>query len=328
MGSRSEVRVSYILTTMNRAAHLDDALSRMGQLVQNSDELIVIDGASTDETQAVIAKHQPRIDVFLTEPDRGEAHGLNKGLMMARGEFIKFVTDDDEIFPKAMSLAIETLQQHPDVDAILCGGEQYRVDPRSGKEELVGYQCLPEHATLATDPLQLFRTIQCGVGLVFRRRIVPLVGLLDTSFRAVDTDYMFRLLERRVNFRYLNIKLYRHNDLPHSGMNLVDECHRDRLRILARTGRWNEFMNEHDYSPQLIGDVLGVNRLAHGRAAMIAILEVERLRRSRFGWFLVPLAHTLRIVGAVGRRVMIPFRALGSMDSLQTAEPDWDGALR
>lgn len=320
--------VSYILTTKDRAPFLRTALESLTGLVTDQDELIVVDGGSSDDTMSVIADYRNLITTSISEPDRGEAHGFNKAMLLARGEFIKLVTDDDVIFPDAMREAVRALQQHPDVDAILCGGEQYRVNANTGAGALVGYQWLPSDVTLESDPMQLFRTIQCGVGLLFRRRIIPLIGLLDTSFRTVDSDFMFRLLARGVNFKYLNIKLYRHNDLPHSGMYVVEECQRDRLRILARSGRWDELMNEHTYGRDLIGAVLGVTCLTHGRSAMIAILEIERLRRSRVGWLVVPLAHTMRIIGAVGRRVMAPFRLSRRVHQFRTTEPDWDGSLR
>ena len=324
----AEPVVSYVLTTKNRAPFLRDALGHLQSIVSPRDELIVVDGGSTDDTLSVINEYRHLVSSYVSEDDHGEAHGFNKGILLARGEFIKVLTDDDVIFPDAMRRVIRILELHHEVDAVLCGGEQYRVDPETGSETLVGYHYLPENRTFSSDPLQMFRTIQCGVGLVFRRRILPLIGLLDTSFRAVDSDFMFRLADGRVNFKYLNLKLFRHNDLPHSGMFIVEECHRDRLRILSRTGRWEEFTNEHTYTPQLIARVLGLNRVRHGRSAMIAILEIERLRRSRFGWLLPPLANGLRIIGAVGRRIMIPFRRPAVMETLRTIEPEWDDALR
>ncbi len=320
--------VSYILTTKNRAPYLEQALDSLTTYVTSKDELIVVDGGSTDHTKSVIEEHDDLVTAYISEDDRGEAHGYNKAMLMARGEFIKFVTDDDVIFPEAMREAVRTLQRNPAVDAILCGGEEVRIHPETGEKELIGYHFLPESDTFESDPLQLFRSVQCGVGLIFRRRLLPLIGLLDCSFRAVDTDFMFRMLDLGLSFRYLNIKLYRHYDLPHSGMHLVKECHRDRLRIASRTGHWQELMNEHIYTPQLIREVIGLTGCRHGKSAMIAILEIERLRRSRFGWILPPLAHALRLVGAAGRRIMLPFRRHTDTEGFRRTEPHWDGSLR
>jgi glycosyltransferase involved in cell wall biosynthesis len=328
MSAESKIRVSYILTTKNRARFLDTALAGLTELVEDRDEVIVVDGASTDDTPDVVERHRDLVDLFISEEDTGEAHGFNRGLLVARGEFIKLLTDDDVVFADGMRRVIELLEEHPEVDAVVCGGEQWTLDEGSGELELMGYHHLPEHTSLAEDPLQLFRTVQCGVGLVLRRRILARVGLLDSSYRAVDTELMFRMIDHGVNFKYLNVKLFRHNALPHSGMHIVEECHRDRLRVLARSGRWDALMNEHSFSPELIAQVLGLDRQTRGRSMMIATLELERLRRSRFGWLLSPLAGLIRIVGAVGRRITLPFRRRTELESLRTTEPDWDGAFR
>jgi hypothetical protein len=39
----------------------------------------------------------------------------------------------------------------------------------------------------------------CGLGLIFATRLVPRVGLLDTSFRATDTEYIMRIMAARVD---------------------------------------------------------------------------------------------------------------------------------
>src|SRR5439155_11758122 len=88
-GTERPVRVSYVLSTRNRADLLDRALAGARELVGREDELIVVDGGSTDRTAAVVEAHADIVSVFLSEPDTGEAHGLNRGLLRARGRFIK-----------------------------------------------------------------------------------------------------------------------------------------------------------------------------------------------------------------------------------------------
>lgn len=51
-------------------------------------EYIIIDGGSTDGTLNVIEKYRDKIDVFISEPDKGIYDAMNKGLMHARGRFV------------------------------------------------------------------------------------------------------------------------------------------------------------------------------------------------------------------------------------------------
>jgi glycosyltransferase involved in cell wall biosynthesis len=183
-------------------------LQNVREFVTPQDEVIVIDGASTDETSQVIKKHADIIDVFESEPDAGEAHGLNKGILKSRGQIIKFLSDDDYFYPQAMRQAVSVLESHPDIEALQCGGVMYRIDPATGKEKYhFTFWKRPEQASLPP----------VGLGLFLRRSLIPRVGLLDTDCRFVDLDYHARLLLLRVNFRYLNVKLFRHTLHLHSG---------------------------------------------------------------------------------------------------------------
>lgn len=51
-------------------------------------EYIVVDGASTDGTQQMLASYQKRIDTIISEPDDGIYDALNKGVKSATGEWI------------------------------------------------------------------------------------------------------------------------------------------------------------------------------------------------------------------------------------------------
>src|SRR5712692_3457942 len=105
MHNKQDVRVSYILTTRNRAPFLDKALANVREYITPEDELIVIDGASTDDTAEVIEKHGDIVSVFQSEPDYGEAHGFNKGILLSRGQIIKILSDDDYLYPDAVRFA-------------------------------------------------------------------------------------------------------------------------------------------------------------------------------------------------------------------------------
>ena len=68
--SQLQKRISYILTTKNRATQLEDTLTRYKEILKEDDELIIIDGGSTDDTQSVINKFSALIDYFISEPDQ------------------------------------------------------------------------------------------------------------------------------------------------------------------------------------------------------------------------------------------------------------------
>lgn len=61
-------------------------------------EYLVIDGASTDGTTAVIEKYQNRLAKFVSEPDKGIYDAMNKGLVLATGDYVLFMNSGDELY--------------------------------------------------------------------------------------------------------------------------------------------------------------------------------------------------------------------------------------
>ena len=120
--SQCTKRVSFVLTTKNRASYLADALERCRALKGNHDELIVIDGMSTDNTRDIVEEYRDVVDVFVSESDTSYAHAHNKGFLLASGKYIKELMDDDVFHPEGVERAIRVMEEHPDIDLLLCGG--------------------------------------------------------------------------------------------------------------------------------------------------------------------------------------------------------------
>jgi glycosyltransferase involved in cell wall biosynthesis len=58
-------------------------------------EYIVVDGVSTDNTLDIIRKYEDRIDYWQSEPDGGIYYAMNKGINLARGDYIALLNSDD-----------------------------------------------------------------------------------------------------------------------------------------------------------------------------------------------------------------------------------------
>lgn len=58
-------------------------------------EWIVVDGGSTDGTLEKLNKYKNRIDVLVSEKDNGRYDGMNKGIKLAKGEWLNFMNGGD-----------------------------------------------------------------------------------------------------------------------------------------------------------------------------------------------------------------------------------------
>ncbi len=87
--------ISIITTVRNGADTIADCLSSIDSQSYTNVEHIIIDGASTDETLATIAKHPATYRQVFSEADSGIYDGMNKGLRLATGKIVGFLNADD-----------------------------------------------------------------------------------------------------------------------------------------------------------------------------------------------------------------------------------------
>jgi glycosyltransferase involved in cell wall biosynthesis len=316
MPASGPVRVSYIISTRNHAKYLSKALVNIREFITPEDELIVMDGASTDNTAEVVKANSDIVTIFRSELDAGEAHGFNKGFLASKGRLIKPLTDDDHLFPEAMRLAISMMDSHPELDAVQCGGEECRFDNSTGEMSRTWYYHLPPERSV-TDYQCVRRYVPCGVGLILTRKCLERVGLFDTTFLLVDVEYMSRIILSGAVFRYLDIKLYRHVTYPHSGYFLhPSDDARDEAQILLRHRLWEPLLDRYQST---VGEVLGLNKVSGGDRLTSLILLLEKARRRTHRPF-PPVASALRRLRAK------PIR--NGRVNRTPIEPHWDGSLR
>jgi glycosyltransferase involved in cell wall biosynthesis len=233
MSDLDDIRVSYVLPTKNRARYLERTLANIREFIESNDELIVIDGLSTDDTRQVVQKNMDIVTTFVSELDSGEGHAFNKALFRARGLYIKPIADDDYFYPDAMRHLIAEMDAHPQVDAIQCGGELWdaKIDPPT----FAGLNFLPDD--VIPSPKAIFEQACHGPGLIVRRSVLEKTGGVSSNCTLVDAEFICRLVECGCALRYLDVNLYRWYFYAHSGSNRRKEWARDDLLFCARLGR-------------------------------------------------------------------------------------------
>lgn len=111
--------ISVITVCYNSA----DTLARALQSVAEQDwprvEHIVIDGASTDGTAAIIERFRPGLAQVLSEPDRGIYDAMNKGLDRASGDVICFLNADDQYTSKTVLSCVAVHMRDHGLDALM-----------------------------------------------------------------------------------------------------------------------------------------------------------------------------------------------------------------
>ncbi len=97
--------ISIITSTLNAVDQLPRTAVSVAAQRGASFEWIVVDGGSTDGTQALLRQHEYLIARWLSEPDNGIYDAWNKACALARGEWLLFLGAGDE-FPTPDTLAV------------------------------------------------------------------------------------------------------------------------------------------------------------------------------------------------------------------------------
>lgn len=118
-------KISIVTPSYNQGQFIEETiLSILNQNYPNL-EYIIIDGGSTDNTVEIIKKYEDKITYWVSEPDKGQAHAINKGFEKCTGDFFCFINSDD--FYNANALK-ELVSQFTSIDVILVYSNVDRVD--------------------------------------------------------------------------------------------------------------------------------------------------------------------------------------------------------
>ena len=194
------MKFSLITATFNSQKSIAFCLNSVMIQTYSNFEVIIVDGASTDETLLKIQQfNDPRIKV-ISEKDDGLYHALNKGISMATGDVVGFLHSDD-FFPDECVLENLYKSLHSEqVDGVYANlkyvsqSDSNKVvrdwKSKPFKFENLKYGWMPPHPTL-----------------FLKRDIYNTLGGFNTNFRiAADYDFILRLFSsNKFQIKYLNI---------------------------------------------------------------------------------------------------------------------------
>ena len=193
------VRLSYIIATRNRLTFLKITLPKLLAALQDDEELVVVDGNSTDGAKEYLQQlfEQGKIQQFISEPDRNQAHAWNKGFMLAKGDIIKKIIDDDVHCYTAINKCKNFMLSNPQVDICISdclASSVVRPSSIHVASRLKQYNDWKDGNTSCftfTD-----------VHMLIRRSALSYVGLFDTQFAMIDWEYSLRCSYLKANIAY------------------------------------------------------------------------------------------------------------------------------
>jgi glycosyltransferase involved in cell wall biosynthesis len=173
-------KLSIITINLNNALGLRKTIESVINQTSHDFEYIIIDGGSSDSSVQVIQEYKLKITHWLSEPDGGIYNAMNKGIVLAKGEYCQFLNSGDWLVSSEVtSLMLENL---PDCNIIYGNMLKKLLNGEIIKNKEI--------------PLNSFLTFYTGAlnhsSAYIRRSLFEKYGLYDENLKIVS-DWKFYL---------------------------------------------------------------------------------------------------------------------------------------
>jgi len=242
-------RISIVTPCLNMGDYIEDAIRSVQFQDYPNFEHIVIDASSRDNTVEVL-KRYPHLR-WVSEKDRGQSDGLNKGFRMATGDIVGWLNADEYYLPGALHTIAQAYQAHPAADVIYGDGisvnDQGRVI-RTKPAHCFDYGILLYYG--------------CFIGTLnafFKRAIFEQGLFIDVDYRVVmDFEYFVRLGAMGKVFTYVPSLLGAFRWTGQNASLQTDKRRQERLRV-QRT--WSR-LKLPDFGYDVLSEVYRAKRIS------------------------------------------------------------------
>jgi Glycosyl transferase family 2 len=273
--------LSILTPTRNYGRFLPDALQSVAAQGDADVQHVVVDGASTDGTVAVLREWSDRVR-FLSEPDDGQSDALNKAAAMANGEWLGWLNADEFYLPGAFETFRAALRHVPAADVVY--GDFCVVDDRGRLLRL-----FPQHP-FHPRTLRWYGPTMASCAVFVRASAMPERGWDPGLRRMMDWDLYLELDRLGASFAHVAAPLaaFRVHQAQVTAVQ-VPIWTGEALRVRARHGL--------PLAPRSARALRALGRLDHGAHKLLAGAYQRQWRvRRRFRgadlrWFASPDAR-------------------------------------
>lgn len=189
-------KFSVVTPTYNQGPYIEKTIDSVLSQGYPNVEFIIVDGGSTDNTVEIIKKYERHLSYWVSEPDRGQSHAINKGMARATGDYLTWLNSDDWYLDNALHGMHEVFAAHPSAGVVVGAGRI--VDP-TGKELFF------INPTPQINLRSLYGWLRGGNFLqpssAYTRQAWLAVGMVDESIHiALDLDLWLRMAKAGIEF--------------------------------------------------------------------------------------------------------------------------------
>lgn len=185
--------VSIIIPTYNRAGIIENAVQSILEQTYGQYELLIVDDASSDNTEDVIAAfNDERIRYIKLPENKGAAAARNEGIRQAKYDYIAFQDSDDYWKPEKLEKQMEFFAAKPDAALLYC---PYECQKKDGSTIIVPNDSIP----LSEKQGSIYKYMLCrntigAPGVIIRKECLAKTGLFCETLSCLeDWEFFLRI---------------------------------------------------------------------------------------------------------------------------------------
>ncbi len=206
-------KISIIIVTYNAADVLQNCLDSIYKQQYPNIEIVLMDGASTDGTVAILKANDSKITLWKSEKDAGIYDAMNKAIEYVTGDWVYFLGADDILYDDFSNMAYQ-LKDHGVIyyANVFLRGEKYR-------GEVTPYQ----HAKGAI----------CHQAIIYPKEVF-VKHRFDPSYK-ISADHVFNMqCWHDFKFQYIDLIIAFYNDTGVSSLRIDGKFEREKLKLIFK----------------------------------------------------------------------------------------------
>lgn len=179
--------ITVVVPSFQQGAYLETALTSILEQ-QLPIEILVLDGGSRDQSQAIIQRFAPQLAFWRSHPDQGQTQAINEGISKGTAPYVAWLNSDDWLLPNGLSTLVHALESNP--TAPMAYGRVWNIDERSQHKSPIWVEDFREKRLA-------LRCILSQPGTLIRRSVWERVrGLNESLHMAMDYDLWWRIYKQ------------------------------------------------------------------------------------------------------------------------------------
>ena len=196
------MKISIITVCYNAQMYIEKTIQSVLDQTYPEIEYIIVDGASTDNTLAIVNKYKEKISKIISEKDDGMYYAMNKGIAESSGDILYFLNSDDQLYDHDVIQNVVTLFGENSNVEMVRGNIKF-INIPDGEHVIVNDHRFAQLKTRR----DLFTKLNFShQGIFAKRSVFNKVGGFNLAYKlGADFDWFLRCYKAPIQIKYADI---------------------------------------------------------------------------------------------------------------------------